>query len=215
MSSNQLQAFTNTEFGTLNVLIENGREYFPATECARILGYVNPRDAIKRHCKGEGVVKRDGVSFTTNQHGVTTGVTLSMNYITEGNLYRLITNSKLPAAERFESWVFDEVLPSIRRNGAYVPDVKELVVLTTRAVVMELLPYINRADAKKRVRRKRVLYKIETLEPDIREEIDDMLLANRHTYIEICAHFAKTYDIRFSKSALGRYAQYVYDRAEE
>ena len=120
--TNNLQVFNNTEFGELGVLVIDGKEYFPASECARILGYSNPRDAILRHCKPEGVVKHDGVSLTTNQYGISTEQMVEKTYITEGNLYRLIIRSKLPAAERFERWVFDEVLPTIRKHGLYATE---------------------------------------------------------------------------------------------
>jgi len=113
-----LQIFNNSEFGKLGVLTIEGKSYFPATECARILGYAKPHNAIDRHCRG--VAKRGGVSYTTNQYGVTTEQAVEKNYIPEGDLYRLIIRSKLPAAERFESWIFDEVLPSIREHGMYV-----------------------------------------------------------------------------------------------
>lgn len=115
---NELKVFENSQFGKLNVMIIGGREYFPATDCAKILGYSNPRDAIARHCKG--VVKHDGVSLTTNQHGTTTEQAVEMSFIPEGDLYRLIARSKLPAAEQFEHWIFDEVLPSIRQTGGYI-----------------------------------------------------------------------------------------------
>jgi len=120
--TNNLQVFKNTEFGELGVLVIDGKEYFPASECARILGYSNPRDAILRHCKPEGVVKHDGVSLTTNQYGISTEQMVEKTYITEGNLYRLIIRSKLPAAERFERWIFDEVLPTIRKHGLYATE---------------------------------------------------------------------------------------------
>ena len=120
--TNNLQVFKNTEFGELGVLVIDGKEYFPASECARILGYSNPRDAILRHCKPEGVVKHDGVSLTTNQYGILTEQVVEKTYITEGNLYRLIIRSKLPAAERFERWIFDEVLPTIRKHGLYATE---------------------------------------------------------------------------------------------
>jgi len=108
---NRLQVFRNSEFGSLGVLIIDGKEMFPATDCARLLGYANPNDAISRHAKG--VVK----------HAVlTAGGEQQMNFITEGDLYRLIVHSKLPSAERFERWVFDEVLPSIRKHGLYAVD---------------------------------------------------------------------------------------------
>lgn len=84
---------------------------FCASDIASALGYTNTRDAISRHCKG--VVKRDTL---------TNGGKQSMTFIPEGDVYRLITHSKLPEAERFERWVFDEVLPTIRKHGAYMTD---------------------------------------------------------------------------------------------
>ena len=105
---NELKVFQNSEFGELGILLIDGKEYFPATQCAEILGYVKPRNAISRHCKGalkQGVLTEGGIQ--------------QVNYIPEGDLYRLIVNSKLPAAERFERWVFDEVLPALRKYGSY------------------------------------------------------------------------------------------------
>lgn len=122
MNQSNIISVENSEFGELNIILIDGKEYFPATQCAKILGYSNPYDAIKRHCKEDGVVKREGVSNTTNQHGVTTQQVTEIKYINEGNLYRLIVRSELPAAERFEMWVFDEVLPSIRKTGGYIID---------------------------------------------------------------------------------------------
>lgn len=85
-------------------------------------GKHNMQDIIK-HCKIDGVVFCEGVSETVNQHGVTTQQTVEKKYISEGNLYRLITHSKLPSAERFERWVFDEVIPALmmagRKEGGY------------------------------------------------------------------------------------------------
>lgn len=120
---NELKVFENTEFGELGVLVIESKEYFPATDCARILGYSNPRDAIHRHCKAEGVVQHDGVSKTIDQYGDSSEQATEKAYITQGNPYCLIVRSKLPTAEKFERWIFDEVLPSIRRHGAYATEV--------------------------------------------------------------------------------------------
>lgn len=109
MRNNELKIFENSEFGKLNVLVIDGKEYFPATECAKILGYTNPRKAVIDHCKG--VTKCDTL---------TSGGTQTKSYILEGDLYRLIIKSKLPSAERFEKWVMEEVLPSIRKYGGYL-----------------------------------------------------------------------------------------------
>jgi len=108
---NKLQIFKNTEFGELNVLIIDGKEYFPATDCARMLGYSDPYDAINRHTKG-----------SVKHRVLTSGGEQEIKFIPEGDLYRLIVKSKLPKAERFERWVFDEVLPSIRKHGIYATD---------------------------------------------------------------------------------------------
>lgn len=108
---NQLQVFKNTEFGELKVLVFNEKEYFPATECAKILGYSDPYDAIKRHTKG-----------SVKHRVLTSGGEQEINLIPEGDLLRLIVKSKLPEAEKFESWVFDEVLPSVRKHGVYATE---------------------------------------------------------------------------------------------
>lgn len=106
---NNIQVFENEEFGNVRTTKINEKPYFVGTDVAKALGYSNPRDALSRHCKG--VVKRD----TLTSRGVQ-----RLSYINEGDLYRLIIKSKLPSAEKFELWVFEEVLPSIRRNGAYI-----------------------------------------------------------------------------------------------
>lgn len=118
---NDLTIFNSNEFGEIRTVTIDGKPYFVATDVATALGYVNPRKAVNDHCKG--VTKRD----TPTSSGVQ-----QMSYINEGDLYRLIMKSKLPAAEKFESWVVDEVLPAIRKTGNYqmqAPQGKELLAL--------------------------------------------------------------------------------------
>lgn len=118
---NQLQIFKNTEFGELKVLVVDGKEYFPATESARILGYTNPQKAIRDHCRG--CTKRSVGVVTGKKSDRSDAIQeVEINFITEGDLYRLIIRSKLPTAQKFERWVFDEVLPSIRKHGVYATD---------------------------------------------------------------------------------------------
>ena len=105
---NELQIFNNAEFGEVRTVEINGKPYFSASDIATALGYSNPRDAVSRHCKG--VVKYD-IPTTS---GIQT-----LSFIPEGDIYRLIVRSQLPSAERFEKWVFDEVLPQIRQTGGY------------------------------------------------------------------------------------------------
>ncbi|MCD8872758.1 ORF6C domain-containing protein [Mammaliicoccus sciuri] len=108
--TNELQIFKNASFGNLEVLTIEGKQWFPAIKVAEILGYSNPHDAINRHSKTKGVVKREVLS---------NGGIQNKKFIDEGNLYRLITKSKLPQAEQFEEWVFDDVLPTLRKTGSY------------------------------------------------------------------------------------------------
>lgn len=115
-----LKIFENEKFGEVIILENNGKFEFGATEVAKALGYTNPRDAIQRHCKKRGVVKHDV------PHPQSKNKTISKNFIDEGNLYRLITHSKLPEAEKFERWVFDEILPTIRKTGGYIAGEKNL-----------------------------------------------------------------------------------------
>lgn len=105
---NELQIFNSGEFGEIRTIEIDGKPYFVGADVAKALGYNNPRDAVSRHCKG--VVKHDTPTSS--------GVQL-MSYINEGDLYRLIMKSKLPSAEKFEAWVMDEVLPTIRKTGSY------------------------------------------------------------------------------------------------
>ena len=114
---NELRIFENPDFGEVRTVIIGGKVYFAGVDIARALGYSNTRDAISRHCKH--VVKHDGVIQTTNQYGASSTQIVEMSYIPEGDVYRLIVRSQLPDAEKFESWVFDEVLPELRNSGKY------------------------------------------------------------------------------------------------
>ena len=107
---NKIQIFNNEEFGEVRTLNEDGKIYFVASDIAKRLGYMKPANAISAHCRY--TLKR------SIPHPQGKG-TLDVNVIPEGDVYRLITHSKLPTAERFEKWVFDEVLPSIRKTGSY------------------------------------------------------------------------------------------------
>lgn len=130
---NELKVFQNSEFGELGVLTIDGKEYFPATQCATILGYKSPKDAIYAHCKG-----------AVKHRLPTSGGTQEAKFIPEGDLYRLIIRSKLPSAEKFERWVFDEVLPELRKNGSYGSNInlEEIIAKTATTVVSEVMKNI-------------------------------------------------------------------------
>lgn len=120
---NKLKIFENEEFGQLSVIVKNNKEYIEAIEVATILGYSNPRDAINRHCDKDGVVFSDvGVVTGFRKDNSKAFQVVTKKFIDEGNLYRLIIKSKLPSAKRFEKWIMDEVLPSIRSYGTYMSE---------------------------------------------------------------------------------------------
>lgn len=107
---NQIKIFENPEFGKVRTMEMYDKPYFVGKDVAEALGYKDTVNALKQHCRG--VVKHHVTdSIGRNQEA---------SFIPEGDVYRLIVRSKLPAAEKFETWVFDEVLPSIRKSGGYI-----------------------------------------------------------------------------------------------
>lgn len=113
---NEIEIFKNEEFGEVRTIEKNGSVLFCGSDIAKALGYARPADAISAHCKGVCVLPTPSAGGVQNT-----------KFITEGDIYRLIAHSKLPSAERFERWVFDEVLPSIRKNGGYISNADLMV----------------------------------------------------------------------------------------
>ena len=112
---NELQIFNNSEFGQIRTITKDEKTYFVGNDVAKALGYVETSKAIRTHCKG--VSEMD---IPTN------GGIQKMKMITEGDIYRLVIKSQLPSAEKFENWIFDNVLPSIRKNGGYIANQENL-----------------------------------------------------------------------------------------
>lgn len=106
---NKIEVFKNEQFGEVRTILKGETLLFCGSDVARALGYSRPNEAVARHAKG-----------TLKQRILTKGGEQEMLFITEGDVYRLIVRSKLPAAERFEHWLFDEVVPTIRKTGAYM-----------------------------------------------------------------------------------------------
>ena len=120
---NQIEIFNSPEFGSIRVIEENGKYLFCGADVAKSLGYKDTVNALKTHCR------EDGVAFYHLTDNL--GRKQKAKFISEGNLYRLIVHSKLPSAERFEKWVFDEVLPTIRKHGSYLTKEKLWEVATS------------------------------------------------------------------------------------
>lgn len=107
---NEMQIFECEEFGKVRTFREeNGRVVFCGSDVAKALGYRIPKDAVSAHCKG-----------AVKHRLLTNGGYQEVKFVTEGDVYRLVVHSRLPSAEKFERWIFDEVLPTIRRTGGYV-----------------------------------------------------------------------------------------------
>lgn len=132
---NELKIFENTQFGTVRTFTENGKTLFCGKDVAMALGYKETHKAISRHCKGG-----------TKRPVPTSGGTQETIFITKGDVYRLAASSKLPDAEKFESWIFDEVLPSIQETGGYIYTTPEM----TDAEIMAKAVLIAQTEIEKR-----------------------------------------------------------------
>ena len=171
-----LQTFTNAAFGKIRILYEDGKPLFCGADACKALGYSNQWDALKRHCRY--LVKRE----VPNPQSVSKKV--KMNFLPEGDLYRLITHSKLPSAEKFEHWVFDEVLPSIRKNGMYGADPEELERLRrSNAVLRDWLDLL--------AARKRDLVELQQECEKIKKSRNDA----KAYYLEVKANYSKCCDL--------------------
>lgn len=129
--------FTHSAFGQLRTRDEDGRVLFCGRDAAVALGYSNTKDALARHCKG--VAKHYPLA--------TPGGEQQFRFISEGDLYRLIAHSKLPAAVEFEAWVFDEVLPMIRQRGGYLTPEAAEEALTDPDFIIRLATDLKRERA--------------------------------------------------------------------
>lgn len=138
---NQLQVFKNNEFGQVRALEINGEPYFVGKDVAEQLGYSNPQKAIRDHVDKEDKTLND--LFTVNG---TKGI-----LINESGLYSLILSSKLPSAKKFKRWVTDEVLPSIRKHGAYMTENTLEKALTSPDFLIQLATNLKEEKEKRRL----------------------------------------------------------------
>lgn len=108
---NELKLFQSPIFGKVRTVVINGQVMFAATDVAKCLGYANPQKAVRDHCKSAGVNEMD----TPTNGGIQ-----KVKFITKGNIIRLVASSELPQAEEVESWIFDEVIPTVLETGGYI-----------------------------------------------------------------------------------------------
>ena len=194
----QMMLFENEEFGQLRMIFIDGKQYFMASDVAKALGYVRPNDAVSQHCRA------------TVKHSIPiSGKEQEVNFIPEGDVYRLIIRSKLPKAEEFEKWVFDEVLPSIRKTGGYIQEtnpysIKEIV----KETICQVVPEIIRELEDKEERNKRAEREMKKLETATKKKIERLLYSERYSYYEI-SKLLKQEGIDTSAEAICFYAQNI------
>lgn len=136
-----IQIFKSDDFGSIRTIERDGKILFCGKDVALALGFINTNDALTKHCRCDGVAIRYPIEDSL-------GRKQEARFITEGDVYRLITHSRLPAAEQFESWVFDEVLPSIRKTGSYTVSEQTLKNLTCLKKLQEQLNISKDLEAK-------------------------------------------------------------------
>lgn len=124
---NQITVFSSNMFEDIRTITDNNIVYFCANDVAKNLGYKRPNDAVSAHCRAT-------VKYST----LISGKMQMINYITESDVYRLIAHSKLPKAVEFEKWIFEDILPSIRKHGGYLTPQKVEEALLNPDVLIEL-----------------------------------------------------------------------------
>ena len=134
-TQNQLSTFNFHNSPIRTITDPKGEIWFCGTDVCNILGYQNSRKALQDHCKEAGVTKRYTPTTSGNQE---------ITFINEPNLYRLIIKSRKPEAERFEAWVFEEVLPQIRKTGSYSQNTHEIrpLEITLKVQMLDNLYYM-------------------------------------------------------------------------
>lgn len=162
---NELQIFNSPKFGNIRTVEVNGKPHFVASDVAKALKYRNTSEAINDHCRW--------VAKCYIPHPQSKSASIEVNVIPEGDIYRLVANSELPAAEEFESWIFDEVIPTIRKHGAYLtPDKIEEVLLNPDTI-------IQLATSLKEERAKRVALEAENAEMLPKASYYDLILQSK------------------------------------
>lgn len=129
----EIKLFEKKEFGAVRIVIRNGNPWFGAKDVATALGYADTDDAVRRHCNYAELFKPGELP------GLEIGPR-GMYFIPEPDVYRLVVRSALPTAKVFEKWVFEEVLPAIRKTGGYVmakPDDTPEAILARAVLVAQ------------------------------------------------------------------------------
>ncbi len=137
---NELQIFSNSEFGQVRVVEQNGEPWFVGKDVAEILGYTNPSKALADHVDDEDKLNNDSLSSLGQRGGW---------LINESGVYSLVLSSKLPKAKQFKRWVTSEILPAIHKHGAYMTDEALEKALTSPDFLIRLASELKNEKAKR------------------------------------------------------------------
>ena len=206
---NDLQIFNSPEFGEVRTLEEDGAVLFCGADVARALGYKDTTNAMKQHCRG--VVKRHlGVQTGVKADGQPAVRNMETNFIPESDLYRLVFSSKLPSAERFTDWVTQEVLPSVRKHGAYMtPETLQAAILNPDYLLQVVTALKSETDKRKALEadNSRLVVENQILQPKA-EYFDDLADRNALTSFRETAKLLGIKPKRFTDFLLDR--KYIY-----
>lgn len=139
---NELKIFNNEEFGQIRAIEQDGEPWFVGKDVTDILGYQNASKALADHVDEEDKLNNESLSSLGQRGGW---------LINESGLYSLILSSKLPTAKKFKRWVTSEVIPSIRKHGAYLTDQKIEELLISPDTIINLATQIKEEREKNKV----------------------------------------------------------------
>lgn len=202
---NKIQIFENTEFGKIRTTEINGEPWFVGKDVAQALGYADTNKAIAMHVDEEDKLN-DKTSLSLGQRGGW--------LINESGLYSLILSSKLPNAKKFKRWVTSEVLPSIRQTGGYGNlNLEEIIAKTAVAVAAEIAKQLPNSPAPQKKPTKKIAKsykystpsKISTLPPEIKEQVDEMIISGRYSCQGIADFIINSTGMYISQVAVNRY----------
>lgn len=144
---NEIQIFKNDSFGAVRTVEVSGTPYFVGKDVAEILGYADPQKAMKMHIDDEDKLTRQIVVSGQNRN---------VTIINESGLYSLILSSKLPKAKEFKHWVTSEILPTIRKHGAYMTENTLEKALTSPDFLIQLATQLKEEQAQRKALEQRV-----------------------------------------------------------
>lgn len=135
MSQSNVKLFEKEEFGKVRVVMQGEDPWFVASDVAKALGYANPQEATREHCRKVNKITQPSESLPSVKCPPT-----FINIIPKSDVYRLVMRSNLPRAVEFQDWICEEVIPSIRKTGGYLiakPDDTPEAILARAVLVAQ------------------------------------------------------------------------------